>query len=802
MKIDFQQLSPERFFPTPENGLSESQVNERLNHGLNNKVKQKYSKSYLSIFVENICTFFNLLGLIVLVALLLVNAKLSNYFFVLFYVSNILIGIIQEIRAKRCIDRLSLLSKNTAKVIRNSKILHISTDDIVLDDVLILGMGNQIPTDCKILEGDIEVNEALLTGESVAIKKHPGDDLFAGSFVTSGTCKVQAIKVGKDNYVQQLSAKAKKYKKPHSEIMNSLRLIIKIIGFIIIPIAVAFVLKSLFINQGDLLEKFPDAVLGTATVVIGMIPSGMFLLTSLALAVGIIKLSKHNTLVQDLYSLEMLARVDTVCFDKTGTITDGKMTVKEVVELNHEHNVNDVISSMMFGLKDNNQTAIALYEYFGQTCVFNPIKTLPFNSSRKLSAVTFENNGTYAFGAPEFILDDNKNKQVMKQVNSYAKLGLRVLLLAHSLESIVDEKIPTDFSPVALIVIADNIRADAITTVEWFKNNGVEIKVISGDNPITVSEVSKRVGIENAEKYISLEGMSDEDVAKIANKYTVFGRVSPEQKAILIKAIKSAGHVTAMTGDGINDILALKEADCAISVAAGSDAARNVSHLVLMDNNFDSMPKIVCEGRRVINNVQCSASLFLMKTIFTMLMSVISLCLPYMHTYPFQLPHMIMLEVLVIGFPAFFLSFQPNESRVEGKFIKYIIGKSLPGAFLMLLSVINVEIFKIYVAQFSAETYTTMSVYALTCAGLVSLYTTCYPLNKYRSLLFFSCVFIIVIVIIFSIIFGFKTLNLVRMLPMKEYWHHHLIVLSIILFDIPLSSLLQKAFAKLKFIQN
>ena len=432
MKIDFQQLSPARFFPTPETGLSESQVQERLNHGLNNKVKQKYSKSYLSIFVENICTFFNLLGLIVLVALLLVNAKLSNYFFVLFYISNILIGIVQEIRAKKCIDKLSLLSENTAKVIRDGKIISISSDDIVLDDVLILGIGNQIPTDCKILEGEIEVNEALLTGESVAIKKQRGDDLFAGGFITSGTCKVQAIKIGKDNYIQQLSAKAKKYKKPRSEIMNSLRLIIKIIGFIIIPIAVAFVLKSLFINQGDLLEEFPDAVLGTATVVIGMIPSGMFLLTSLALAVGIIKLSKHNTLVQDLYSLEMLARVDTICFDKTGTITDGKMTVKEVVELNNEHNVNDIISSMMFGLKDNNQTAIALYEYFGQTCVFNPVSILPFSSSRKLSAVTFENNGTYAFGAPEFILDDNKNKQVIKQVNSYAKLGLRVILCSES----------------------------------------------------------------------------------------------------------------------------------------------------------------------------------------------------------------------------------------------------------------------------------------------------------------------------------------------------------------------------------
>ena len=798
MKVDFQQLSPERFFPSPDHGLCQTQVKDRFEHGLNNNVKQKYSKSYLSIFVNNICTFFNLLGLIVFVALLLVNAKLSNYFFILFFVANTTIGIVQEIRAKRCIDRLSLLTPHTTKAIRNGQTVEINTENIVLDDVLLLGIGCQIPTDCKILEGDIEVNESLLTGESVAIKKHPGDNLFAGSFITSGICKVQAIKVGKDNYVEQLSAKAKKYKKPHSEIMSALRIIIKIVGFVIIPIAVALVLKSLFISKGDLLEKFPEAVLTTATVIVGMIPSGMFLLTSLALAVGIIKLSKHNTLVQDLYSLEMLARVDTICFDKTGTITDGKMTVQDIVQLDESYNVNDIVSSMMFALKDTNQTAIALYEHFGQTCVYSPIKSLPFNSTRKLSAVTFEKEGTFAFGAPEFILDDASYKKISKQINSYAKCGLRVLLLAHSNSSIDEDNVPNDFSPVALIIIMDNIRADAITTVQWFNENNVTIKVISGDNPITVSEVSKRAGIINADKYISLEGLSDDEVVKLANEYTVFGRVSPEQKAILIKAIKDAGHVTAMTGDGVNDILALKEADCAISVASGSDAARNVSHLVLMDNNFNSMPKVVCEGRRVINNVQCSASLFLMKTIFTMFMAIVSLCLPYMANYPFKLPHMIMLEMLVIGLPAFFLSFQPNDSRVEGKFISYVIGKALPGASLMLLSVLIVEIFKVHIGGFDNNIYTTMSVYALTCAGFVSLYTTCYPLNKYRALLFFVCLFVVVIVIIFSIIFGFKTLELSQMIPMKVYWHHHLIVICIILLNIPLSSLLQKLFDRLK----
>ena len=804
MKIEPQQSSLERYFPTPEQGLTDEQVQERLSKNLKNYVKQKYSKSLLSIFVGNICTFFNFLGLMVFFALLLVNASLSNYFFIIFYISNTTIGIIQEIRAKKCIDKLSLLSQKCAKVIRNGQEFEIPSSDIVLDDVLVLGIGNQIPTDCKILTGEIEVNESLLTGESVAIKKHPGDSLFAGSFITSGICRVQAIKVGKDNYVEQLSAKAKQYKKPHSEIMNSLKLIIKAVGFIIVPIAIAFMLKSLLISGGNWIENLPEAVLGTSTVVIGMIPAGMFLLTSLALAVGIIKLSKHNTLVQDLYSLEMLARVDTICFDKTGTITDGKMTVKEVVPLSeyNERDIRDTVSSMMFALKDNNQTAIALYEYFGQNCILSAKTILPFNSTRKLSAVTFENDTTYAFGAPEFVLNDKEFNAIEKKVNEYASLGLRVLILASSNSPIIDNNAPNDFLPVALIIIADNVREDAVTTIQWFKDNDVAIKVISGDNPITVSEVSKRVGILNADKFISLEGMTDEEVASIANEYTVFGRVSPEQKAILIKAIKSAGHVTAMTGDGVNDILALKEADCAISVAAGSDAARNVSHLVLMDNNFNSMPKVVCEGRRVINNVQCSASLFLMKTLFTMFMGIITLCLPYMRTYPFRLPHMIMVEVLVIGIPAFFLSFQPNDTRVYGKFITYVIGKSLPGAFLMLLNVIIIEIIKNALGIFDNSVYTTMSVFALTYAGLINLFTTCKPLNKYRALLFFISTACVSAIVLFAIIFGLPALEFVKMIPIKEFWHHHLIVISIILLDIPLSLVFQNAFEKINILIN
>ncbi len=791
----------ERYSPTAKNGLSTTEVNNRISQGLVNSVKQKYSKSYLNIFVNNVCTFFNLLGLIVFIALISISSnydvKLSDFFFVFFYIANISIGIIQEIRAKKCIDKLSLVSSKCTKVLRNGEIIEIESSSIVLDDVIKLGIGNQIPTDSIILEGEIEVNESLLTGESVAVKKKPGDIILAGSFITSGICFAKAEKVGKDNYVETLSAKAKQYKKPKSEIMNSLKLIIKVIGFIIVPIAAAWMIKTTLIFD----KGVETAIYRTSTVVIGMIPAGMFLLTSVALAVGIIKLARHNTLVQDLYSLEMLARVDTICFDKTGTITDGKMTVTEVETLNIEKNsVREIISSMLGQLKDNNQTAIALCNYFGEDVKFKAIKTLPFNSARKLSAVTFDNSTTYAFGAPEFVLNDAEYVKYKDKIESYAYKGLRVLVLAKSKTALADDLVPNDFEAIALIIIADNVREDAITTIQWFKDNGVQIKVISGDNPITVSEVSKRVGIDNADKYVSLEGMCDEEVYNIANEYTVFGRVSPEQKSILVKALKAAGHVTAMTGDGVNDILAMKESDCAISVAAGSEAARNVSHLVLLDNNFNSMPKVVYEGRRVINNVQSSASLFLMKTLFTMLMGVIALCLPYMEAYPYKLSNMIMFEIFIIGIPSFFLSFQPNDSRVDGHFISYVIKKSLPSAVLMILSVLIIEIFRMTLGTFSDEVYNTMGIYVLTYAGVINLFITCKPLNKYRSVVFFTNLIIILLITAVSLIGGFENvLSLISMMPLSTYWHHLLIVLGVIIIDIPLAFIFQKIFDKINF---
>ncbi|MDY6367844.1 MAG: HAD-IC family P-type ATPase, partial [Clostridia bacterium] len=776
------------------------QVAQRVSDGLVNVVQKSYSKSYLQIILSNTLTFFNLLGLIVTIALIVIQAPISRFFFLFVYIANILIGIIQEVRAKITVDKLSIVSSKSCRVIRNGDLKDISPKEIVLDDILFLGLGNQIPTDCLILDKEIEVNESLLTGESLPVKKHVGDTLYAGSYITSGSCHVQAIKVGTENYVEQLSAKAKQYKKPHSELMSSLQMIIKIVGVAIIPIATLFILKAIFSDGFN----YKTAIDGTSTVVIGMIPSGMFLLTSMALAVGIIKLARQNTLVQDLYSLEMLARVDTICFDKTGTITDGRMNVKDMVPLtdNPPCDLYTVVGSMLGSLSDNNQTAIALNNFFGQNTKYVATTNLPFNSARKLSAVTFENIGTFAFGAPEFVLSKKLYKSIETQINQYAAMGLRILLLAHSEKAIKDDSAPNDFMPVALIIIEDNIRKDAASTIQWFKDNDVEIKVISGDNPVTVSEVSKRVGIDNADKYISLEGLTDNEVFDVATRYTVFGRVTPEQKAILVKALKSAGHTTAMTGDGVNDILALKEADCAITVAAGSDAARNVSHLVLMDNNFNSLPKVVHEGRRVINNVQSSASLYLMKTLFTILLSILVLVAPYMKNYPFSLSNMIILETFIIGIPSFFLSLQPNDARVHGKFISYVLSKSLPSAIIMVINVVLIEVAKqslINVYSYTTPaTYTTMAVLAFTYAGLIALLNICKPLNIFRSCLFFADLAVIVLITVLIILNDSAIFETVRLSPIKDYWHHLLIVLSILLFDLTILDYVNRFCEKLR----
>ena len=807
-----------RFNADANEGLSKAQVAERTEKGLVNKTGKKYSKTYKSIFIGNICTFFNLLCLLAGIALLIAHAPLSQFSFILIFGVNIIVSIVQEIRAKRKIDKLSILSSPTAKVVRGGERLDIPVEEIVLDDIIILSAGQQVPADCIAVEGTAELNESLLTGESVPIKKEDGDFVYAGSFVASGRIAVRVDKLGDNTYISQLTARAKKYKRPNSEIMNSITLFIKIIGLIIIPVAIFMFFTnfnasgmewSQFIETGGfwntLVHENSKGALSTtiqktASVVIGMIPSGLLLLTTVALSVGMIRLAKYNTLVQDMYSLEMLARVNVLCLDKTGTITDGRMKVSDCILINNnsEFGIDDILGSMLASLNDNNQTSIALYERFGHSSALTPIATLPFSSARKLSAVTFEGAGTYVMGAPEFVLKPMPIR-IDKIVKQYAQMGLRVLVIAHSSAQIQGDKVPVGVKPVAILTLSDNIRPDAIDTIRWFKENDVAVKVISGDNPVTVSEVARRAGIKNAAHFISLEGLSDIEVENSANQYTVFGRVTPEQKAILVRAIKSAGNTVAMTGDGVNDILAMKEADCAVSVASGSDAARNVSNLVLQDNNFSSMPKIVNEGRRVINNIKNSSSLYIMKTLLTLILAVS--CILMGTKYFFTTNNMMMYEMFVSAIPSFVLSLQPNEERVKGKFIPFVLSRAIPGALTMAFGILTLHTISktslsatfgfIDGAGLETLEYQAIMMISLTFTGLVMLYRICQPFNIVRVCLYVLSAFLCILVVSVPILGEF----------IFEGWTHVdftlpqlLLIIIIIQASFPISGFLIKFF--------
>jgi len=721
-----------RYDTDPVNGLSQDIVDKRVLDDLVNDSKIKTSKSVGRIIVGNLITFFNILTFVIAGFLISVKA-FTDLTFLLIVLINIGIGTFQEIRAKKTIDRLSLISAPTAVVKRNGIKHEIPVTEVVLDDLLLLETGKQICADAIVLEGSIEVNESLLTGESDAIVKNPGDILYSGSFVVSGNCSARVDKIGKDNYIEKLTNQAKQYKKPKSDLMYSLSLIIKSMAVVIVPIG----LTLFYIMYQRTGLSYVYSLRKTAGAMIGMIPSGLFLMTSIALAVGVIRLASRNVLVQELYCIEMLARVNCICLDKTGTITDGTMSVKNVIDYNTFYGLanNNVVSAMLNALADSNLTSMALIEKFGLGKRIKHTAKIPFSSSRKYQAVTFEKYGTFILGAPEFVFKEKYNL-IKNDVNKYAALGYRVLILAHRDGIIENGELPKAECEVAsMILIEDNIRPDAINTIKYFKESGVEVKVISGDNPLTVSKISQRAGIEGAEEYVSLDGMSENEVRSMALKYTVFGRVSPAQKKILVETLKENGKTVAMTGDGVNDILALREADCSIAVASGSEAARNVSHLVLLDSNFDSMPKVVAEGRRVINNVTSVASLFLTKTIFSLLLAIQALITG---TYPISTNQLFLIDVLAIGIPSLVLILEPNNKAVQGKFLSNVIKKALPGAITILI--ISMIVFGLSDSlSLDSTTLSTIIVIAATHTCLMVLFKACKPFNTLRKFLCGGC---------------------------------------------------------------
>lgn len=706
----------------PQNlhGLTTDQVNERITKGQVNKVDNKTSKSTIQILVSNIFTFFNILSFSVVIALVIIGATLDSSAFlnIMFFgvvLLNMIIGIIQELRAKYTIDKLRLLSNAKVMVIRDKVQQEILPEEIVLDDILILKNGNQIPTDCIVLDGEGEVNESLLTGESDAIQKAKDSKLLSGSFVTSGILTTQVTAVGEDNYANKLSSHAKTYVRPKSELLKSLRVIIRGVGSVILVLTVVMLARQF---AGGLItdaEK-ADAVTHTAGAVVGMIPAGMVLLTSLALASGAIALSRKKTLVQDLYCIEMLARVDTLCLDKTGTITDGTMKVINIDTRIPEKKLRDIMASMAFALGETNQTGKALIDYFGSKDIFKAASTTQFSSARKAVSVTFKDGKTYHLGAPEFISQSGETFDIEKHI----KAGYRVLLLAE------------EDNPIAVIVLSDTIREDAIETIAWFKENGVDIKVISGDNAQTVSHIASRVGIENADKFISTHELDENQLRVAVNEFTVFGRVSPEQKKILVNELKTVGKTVAMTGDGVNDILALRESDCSIAMGNGSDAARNASHLILLENNFSALPSVVAQGRRVINNVQKSSSLFMFKVMLSIFLSLFAVIF-LGGRYIFEPRNLYILEIFVIGLPSFFLALEFNSKPIEGKFINKILKTSAIAAALTVFNIALIALARhIDFFAIGEDEFLTLCILMTTIIGLMLLVKIARPFNLYR----------------------------------------------------------------------
>lgn len=734
--------------PDVKVGLSSGEVQIRKNNKLVNRTKKVVGKSYLQIFISNIFTFFNFVGLVIFVLLLLCGSY-TNMLFVAIIVANTLIGIAQEIRSKLAVERLSIVSEPRVDVVRDGKKQNISTRDVVIDDILLFSTGKQICCDSILLCGELKVNESMLTGERDSVKKKPGDTLYSGSFAVSGNGTACCQKVGKDNYIEQLSAKVKKVKEPNSQLMKGIRRIIKSISVIVFPLGVLtfFLSRSMrmLFNNGLHLSEIWDGYVNGATIIseyvnraikamsgamIGMVPSGMVLLMSVALAVAALKLAKKKVLIRELPCIEMLARVDTLCLDKTGTITDGSMAVEKIIPLRgDESEINKVIASLLDATGDDSMTAQAVKKHLEGVERYESINALPFSSERKYSAATLSGKGTYALGAAEFMFK-NPDPKLLEQCLDLHKEGMRVLTVGVSHKQIVNDAVE-GLEPIAIVVLRDSIRPDAPEIIKWFKDNDVAVKIISGDHPQTVSIIAHKVGVDNADRYISLEGMTDEQVEEIANDYTVFGRVTPEQKAILVRAMKKAGHTVAMTGDGVNDILAMRESDCAISVGCGTDAAKTVADLVLMDDKFGSMPSVVAEGRQVVNNIQNSSSLFLMKTIMTILTTI--MCLIIRKTYPFEPQNLYAVEFFLIGVCSFLLALRPNNNIIRGNFVLNTLKSALPSGVAMFVSVVMTYIFASLLGiNTDLDKLSTVAMFSMTVTACIALWFLLYPYNLYN----------------------------------------------------------------------
>ena len=772
-------------------GLTNEQVQERIAEGKVNFNENPNTRTYKQIVKENTLTFFNFLNAVLLVLVLFVGSY-KNSMFVGIIIINTVIGIIQEIRAKKTIDKLAILTESKAVVLRDGKKWSISTEKLVLDDLIYLKTGEQIPADCRIIEGNLEVNESLLTGEADNLGKGEGDELFSGSFVTAGEACCQIIHVGKDNYASQITSEAKEFKRHNSELRNSLNAILKVISIIIVPLGLLLFYKQFYI-AGDSVK---DSVVSTVAAVLGMIPEGLVLLTSVALTLGALTLAKKKTLVQELYCIETLARVDTLCLDKTGTITEGTMCVervdvydpnwreselaetvleedtavlaedetleegvaeKEISEKNlpevsetekeSEKEIGRIMGNLMAVLKDQNATADALRKYFAVKKDMVPTNVIPFSSDRKYSGASFKEQGTYLMGAAQFLFPEG-DEALVEKCGQYAEQGFRVLVLAHSPNESAGTELPSGLVPEALLILTDVIRKEAPDTLRFFDSQGVDLKVISGDDPVTVASIAKRSGLKNAEQYVDATTITtQEEMDEAVANYSVFGRVTPQQKKAMVLSLKKQGHTVAMTGDGVNDVLALKEADCSIAMAEGSDAAKNIANVVLLDSNFAAMPHIVNQGRRVVNNIRTAASMFLIKTIFSVLLSLITIF--FGEAYPFEPIQMSLISACAVGIPTFLLAQENNYQKIGHTFLRHVFMNAFPAAVTITGCVFAVMVVcqDVYHSNIMLNTACVLVTGWNYMAALKTVYA---PLNRYRKVIIYSmqCSFFLVAVVL------------------------------------------------------
>ena len=748
MKEKKQQVHPVRDLPVVKApvdlGLTSQQVAQRQKYGLRNITPASNTKTEGQIIKENVFTFFNLI-FIVLAAALIIVGSFKNLTFLVVAIANTVIGIFQEIRAKRAVDKLTLVAAGKLRVIRDGERRQLPTDQLVRDDIVEFVAGNQICADAVVREGQMQVNESLLTGEADAIIKNPGDVLKSGSFVISGRCKAQLTHVGSDSYAAKLAAEARRdVRSTKSEMMNSLTKLITVVGIALIPMGIV-----LFIRQMQTLA-FRGSVEATVAALIGMIPEGLYLLTSVAIAVSSLKLARQRVLVQDMNCIETLAHVDILCVDKTGTITEPAMEVSDIFPIQSERftyeDIEQILAAFYYNEEPDNETAKAMTAQFALETAWQAVRRIPFSSSTKWSAADFGIHGRYIIGAPEFVMTDRYDT-IRGCAEPWSARGCRVLLLA-AYEGELDAQLDSALvTPIALIFLNNQIRPDAASTFQYFAEQGVSIRVISGDNPVTVSEVAARAGIRNAERYIDASTLHTErDFSEAVKKYTVFGRVTPEQKRKLVRAFQAQGHTVAMTGDGVNDVLALKDANCGIAMASGSQAASQVSQIVLLDSQFSAMPGIVAEGRRVINNIQRAAALFLVKNIFSFGLTLLLLFIDM--PYPIQAIQLSLISTFTIGVPSFFLALEPNYARVKGKFMRNVIRRAMPGGLtnltLVLLAMLFTSLFHLPESDLS-----TMSVWIISTVGFVTLYQVSKPFTKLRIAVFAGSLVIMLVALLF-----------------------------------------------------